>query len=59
MIVKVALLQMMHAGTDQLSNLQKGDTFCRQAQEMGADIALFPEMWNIGMEVRFSGSEKR
>lgn len=33
----------MHAG-----ELGQGEDFCRQAREMGADIALFPEMWNIG-----------
>ena len=35
-------------GTDQAANLAKGETFCRRAAAMGADIALFPEMWNIG-----------
>lgn len=29
-------------------NLQKADDFCRKAAALGADIALFPEMWNIG-----------
>jgi predicted amidohydrolase len=28
--------------------MTKGEAFCRRASEMGADIALFPEMWNIG-----------
>jgi N-carbamoylputrescine amidase len=46
--VTVALLQMASFGYDQEANLRKGETFCRQAREMGADIALFPEMWNIG-----------
>jgi predicted amidohydrolase len=46
--IKIALLQMTACGTDQDANLVKGETFCRQASEMGADIALFPEMWNIG-----------
>lgn len=46
--VNVALLQMGSAGTDQEANLAKGEAFCRRAKEMGADIALFPEMWNIG-----------
>jgi predicted amidohydrolase len=45
---KVALLQMASCGTDQAANLSKGEAFCRQAAAMGADIALFPEMWNIG-----------
>ena len=46
--IKVALLQMTACGTDQDANLSKGEVFCRQASEMGADVALFPEMWNIG-----------
>ena len=44
----IALLQMTSNGSDQDVNLAKGEAFCRQAHEMGADIALFPEMWNIG-----------
>jgi N-carbamoylputrescine amidase len=47
-VLKIALLQMVSAKTDQDANLAKGDAFCRRAREMGADIALFPEMWNIG-----------
>ncbi len=46
--IKVALLQMTACGNDQDANRSKGDEFCRQAKKMGADIALFPEMWNIG-----------
>lgn len=46
--IKVALLQMTACGADQQSNLEKGDAYCRQAKALGADIALFPEMWNIG-----------
>ena len=46
--IAVALLQMSANGTDQSSNLAKGVRFCRQAAKLGADIALFPEMWNIG-----------
>lgn len=46
--LRVALLQMAPHGTDQQANLEKGEAFCRCAHEMGADIALFPEMWNIG-----------
>ncbi len=29
-------------------NVEKADDFCRKAAALGADIALFPEMWNIG-----------
>lgn len=46
--IKIALLQMTACGSDQDANLVKGETFCRRASEMGADVALFPEMWNIG-----------
>ncbi len=44
----IALLQMTSCGNDQNANLSKGEAFCRRARDMGADIALFPEMWNIG-----------
>jgi len=46
--LRVALLQMASCETDREANKAKGDAFCRQAKGMGADIALFPEMWNIG-----------
>jgi predicted amidohydrolase len=32
-------------------NLQKGLEYCRKAKEMGADIALFPEMWSVGYNI--------
>jgi N-carbamoylputrescine amidase len=44
---KVALLQMATAG-NQAANQEKAEKFCRQAGEQGADIALVPELWNIG-----------
>jgi predicted amidohydrolase len=46
--MRVALLQMTACGSDQDANGAKGEAFCRRAREKGADIALFPEMWNIG-----------
>ncbi|MCD6288984.1 MAG: carbon-nitrogen hydrolase family protein [Anaerolineae bacterium] len=46
--LNVALLQMVPFGIDQEANRAKGMAFCRQARGMGADIALFPEMWNVG-----------
>jgi predicted amidohydrolase len=49
--LKVALLQLLSAGYDQASNQAKGEKYCRQARQMGADIALFPEMWNIGYQL--------
>ena len=47
--IRIALLQMIGSGRDKHANLVKGEFFCRKAREMGADIALFPEMWSIGM----------
>lgn len=46
--LRVALLQMAAHGMDQAANRQEGDLYCRRAKHMGADIVLFPEMWNIG-----------
>lgn len=46
--ITVALLQMTSCGSDQTANQAKGESFCREARAKGADIALFPEMWNIG-----------
>ncbi|MBP3476916.1 MAG: carbon-nitrogen hydrolase family protein [Lachnospiraceae bacterium] len=45
--IRVALLQILPAGTLE-ENKEKGKNACRKAKEMGADIALFPEMWNCG-----------
>ncbi len=49
--LKVALLQLLSAGYDQAANQAKGEQYCRLARQMGADIALFPEMWNIGYQL--------
>jgi N-carbamoylputrescine amidase len=48
-VVRVALLQMAGCGFERAASLAKGEVFCRRARAMGADIALFPEMWSIGM----------
>lgn len=49
-VLKIALLQIAPTGT--LSgNLEKGLDACRKAKEMGADIALFPEMWSNGYHI--------
>lgn len=36
----------------------KGIKYCKKAKEMGADIAVFPEMWNTGYEMLFEGNLK-
>jgi predicted amidohydrolase len=46
--LRIALLQIAAAGYDQAVNLESGVAACRRAAGLGADIALFPEMWNIG-----------
>jgi N-carbamoylputrescine amidase len=48
MNLNIALLQMLADGDDPAANLAAGDRFCRRAAAMGADIALFPEMWSNG-----------
>lgn len=46
-ILRIALLQISPCGGTE-ANLAKGLECCRKAKEMGADIALFPEMWSNG-----------
>ncbi|MBD3377544.1 carbon-nitrogen hydrolase family protein [candidate division KSB1 bacterium] len=47
-LLSVALLQMVPDGNHQQANFDKAEDFCRKAATVGADIALMPEMWNIG-----------
>ncbi len=46
--ITVALLQMASYRDNLDANQAKGEEYCRRAREMGADIALFPEMWSVG-----------
>lgn len=48
--LKIALLQISPAGSLQ-ENQMKGRNACAHAKEMGADIALFPEMWSNGYHI--------
>jgi predicted amidohydrolase len=50
--LRIALLQLAGHGRDEDANLKAGLTACRQAADEGADIALFPEMWNIAYTKR-------
>ncbi len=47
MKLKIAFLQLLPGKTPQ-EQLDKGRTACGRARELGADIALFPEMWSDG-----------
>jgi len=49
-ILKVALLQLAPEGSIE-KNLKKGIEYCRKAKSMGADIALFPEMFSNGYNI--------
>jgi predicted amidohydrolase len=44
----VALLQLRGPGPDPERALREGERACREAARLGADVALFPEMWQIG-----------
>lgn len=46
----IAFLQLKPGGSRE-ENLDKGLEACRRAREMGADLALFPEMWSNGYHV--------
>jgi len=48
--IKIALLQIMHGKTIN-ENLEIGLENCRKAKVLGADIALFPEMWSVGYNI--------
>ena len=48
--LKVALLQLL-PGHSLQENMTKGVEACHRAKAMGADIALFPEMWSIGYRI--------
>jgi len=49
-LLKIALLQITPC-TILKENLEKGIGYCKKAKEMGADIALFPEMWSNGYKI--------
>lgn len=49
-LLKIALLQISPCNTLK-ENLEKGIKYCREAKEMNADIALFPEMWSNGYNI--------
>ena len=50
MKLRIALLQLTPCDTLE-DNLNKGLAACRRARALGADIALFPEMWSNGYRI--------
>ena len=49
-VLKIALLQIAPCGSLE-GNLEKGIQACQKAKKLGADIALFPEMWSNGYRI--------
>src|SRR5260370_29050894 len=43
----VGLMQMADCGPRKEDLLAKGEAYCRLAAALGADIALFPELWYV------------
>ena len=50
MHLKIALLQLL-PGESLDAQLEIGTAACRQAKAMGAELALFPEMWSCGYRI--------
>lgn len=58
MELKIAFLQIL-PGNNTDENLAIGKDACIKAKEMGADIALFPEMWSDGYSLPQDEAELR
>ncbi len=56
MNLKIALLQLLPEDCLE-KQLEKGKSACVKAKNMGADIALFPEMWSDGYKLPQESSE--
>lgn len=48
--INIALLQIL-PGKSMEENMEKGIRYCKEAKKLGADIALFPEMWSSGYTI--------
>ena len=57
-LLTIALLQIAAVGYDQTANLERGVAACRRAAALGADVALFPELWNIGYAFEDGDAER-
>lgn len=49
-MIKIAFLQLLPCESMK-ETMEKGIRYCREAKEQGADIALFPELWNCGYRI--------
>ena len=48
--LRVALLQLASHGADVETALREGERWCRTAADLRADVAVFPEMWQLGYQ---------
>jgi N-carbamoylputrescine amidase len=55
----VALLQLAGHGLDQEAAAEHGERACRAAAARGADIAVFPELWNVGYALPENAAARR
>lgn len=58
MKIKIAFLQLLQGNTAE-EQYEIGKRACIEARKMGADIALFPEMWSSGYYIPQDSSELR
>ncbi len=58
-VLRVALLQLLSAGPRPEDNLVRGIVACRQAAAAGADLAVFPELWQVGYALPANQPEAR
>ena len=49
-MIKIAFLQLLPSECVE-ENMEKGIHYCKEARKLGADIALFPEMWSCGYHI--------
>ena len=49
--LSVALVQARSRGVDPALALRDGERLCREAAAQGADVVLFPELWQLGYSV--------
>lgn len=54
--LRIALLQLL-PGRSAEENLSIGLEACRRAQQAGAELALFPEMWSTGYRIPAAAAE--
>ncbi len=55
-VIHIALVQGEQIQHNPEAALKKGMEYCAKAKSMGADIVLFPEMWNIGYAPPFENA---